>query len=80
MANPARPLPVKGLPPFLGVGSQTDFPWTDSLTRTIPGSASVLYDGPGHVMYLTGSSCVVEHADRYLTELKLPPAGTVCRA
>ncbi|MEV6868184.1 alpha/beta fold hydrolase [Streptosporangium subroseum] len=80
VANPARPLPVKGLPPFLGAGSQTDFPWTDSLTRTIPGSTSVLYDGPGHVMYLTGPKCVVEHADRYLTELKLPPAGTVCRA
>ncbi|MFI7232893.1 alpha/beta fold hydrolase [Nonomuraea angiospora] len=79
VANPARPLPVNGLPPFLGAGSRFDFPWTDSLTRTIPGSTSVLYDGPGHVLYLTGSKCVVEHADRYLTELKLPPAGTVCR-
>jgi pimeloyl-ACP methyl ester carboxylesterase len=79
IANPPRPLPVKGLPPALGLGSYTDFAMTDALVRKIPGSVSVRYEGPGHVMYLAKNRCMTEHADRYLTELKLPPAGTVCR-
>ncbi|MEV7803059.1 alpha/beta fold hydrolase [Microbispora sp. NPDC088329] len=80
VANPPRPLPVAGLPPLLGLGSYTDFATTEALTRKIPGSVSVRYDGPGHVMYLAGHRCMTEHADRYLTDLTLPPAGSVCRS
>ncbi len=80
IANPPRPLPAAGLPPVLGLGSYTDFASTEALTRKIPGSVSVRYDGPGHVMYLAGNRCMTEHADRYLVELTLPPAATVCRA
>ncbi|MEV4176711.1 alpha/beta fold hydrolase [Nonomuraea sp. NPDC049709] len=81
VANPARPLEVRGVPPVLGVGSlEGDFPWTERFTRMVPGSVTVGYDGPGHVMYLSGKRCPIAHATAYLTELKLPPAGTVCPA
>jgi hypothetical protein len=79
VANPAGPLPVKELPPFLGAGSRADFPWTDSLTRTIPGSTSVPYDGPGRVMYLTGSKSVVEHADRTWLVISDPATRSMSR-
>jgi hypothetical protein len=46
----------------------------------IPGSVTVGYDGPGHVMYLSGKKCPIEHATRYLTTLRLPRPGTVCPA
>ncbi|MEU4549208.1 alpha/beta fold hydrolase [Nonomuraea dietziae] len=81
VANPSRPLPVRGLPPFLGMGSTWgDYAWTESFTAMIPGSVTVGYDGPGHVMYLSGKKCPIEHATRYLTTLRLPGPGTVCPA
>ncbi|MEU4409720.1 alpha/beta fold hydrolase [Streptosporangium sp. NPDC023963] len=84
VANPSRPLPVRGLPPFLGAGSWTDHAMTASLAGTVPGSVTVLYDGPGHVLYMPGnngpaSRCVIGHATRYLVDLTLPAPGTVCR-
>ncbi|MEV4106630.1 alpha/beta fold hydrolase [Nonomuraea sp. NPDC049695] len=80
-ANPSRPLPVRGLPPFLGVGTTwVDYGWTESFTKMIPGSVTVAYDGPGHVMYLSGKKCPIRHATTYLVDLKLPPPGTVCPA
>ncbi|MER7211969.1 alpha/beta fold hydrolase [Streptosporangium sp. NPDC000239] len=83
LANPPRPLPARRLPPFLGAGTHPgDYTPTRRLLRHIPGSATVRYDGPGHVIYLggmPGAHCVVEHAVRYLTDLTLP-SGAVCRA
>ncbi|WP_442945814.1 alpha/beta hydrolase [Nonomuraea sp. LPB2021202275-12-8] len=38
----------------------------------VPGSSAIRYDGPGHGLYLTGKACVIAHADRYLTDLRLP--------
>ncbi|MGW5265259.1 alpha/beta fold hydrolase [Microbispora sp. NPDC004025] len=78
VANPSRPLPVRDLPPLLGAGTWSDFSITDSLVRRIPGSATVRYDGPGHVLYLSGDRCAIGHATRYLTDLTVPPPGTVC--
>lgn len=78
VANPSRPLPVRGLPPLLGAGTWGDFAWTDSLVRWIPGSTTIRYEGPGHVLYLSGDRCAIGHATRYLTDLTLPPPGTVC--
>ncbi|MCF6471643.1 alpha/beta hydrolase [Nonomuraea sp. MG754425] len=81
VANPSRPLPTRGLPPFLGAGSTWgDYAWTESFTRMIPGSVTVAYDGPGHVMYLSGKKCVIRHATTYLTDLRLPEPGTTCPA
>ncbi|MFI7040893.1 alpha/beta fold hydrolase [Microbispora rosea] len=78
VANPSRPLPVRGLPPLLGAGTWSDYTLTDSLVRRVPGSVTVRYDGPGHVLYLSGNRCAIGHATRYLTDLTLPPPGTVC--
>ncbi|NAS26414.1 alpha/beta fold hydrolase [Herbidospora sp. NEAU-GS84] len=81
VANPSRPLPTRGLPPFLGAGSTWgDHVWTESLTGRIPGSVTVAYDGPGHALYLSGKACPIRHATSYLTHLRLPPPGTVCPA
>ncbi|GAA4195217.1 alpha/beta hydrolase [Streptosporangium oxazolinicum] len=84
VANPSRPLPVRGLPPFLGAGSWSDYTMTASLAGIVPGSVTVRYDGPGHVLYMPGgngpaSRCVIGHATRYLVDLTLPAPGTVCR-
>ncbi|WP_433348813.1 alpha/beta fold hydrolase [Microtetraspora malaysiensis] len=81
VANPSRPLPTRGLPPVLGVGSTWgDYAWTESFTKMIPNSVTVGYDGPGHVMYLSGRKCPIRHATTYLAELKLPMPGTTCPA
>ncbi|YCK38186.1 alpha/beta fold hydrolase [Actinomadura sp. ATCC 39365] len=81
VANPSRPLPTRGLPPFLGVGSTWgDYAWTESFTRTIPGSVTVGYDGPGHVLYMSGKKCPIRYATTYLTDLRLPAPGTTCPA
>ncbi|TDD13624.1 alpha/beta fold hydrolase [Nonomuraea diastatica] len=79
VANPARPLPTAGLPPLLGAGTWTDHPLTDSLVRRVPGSTTIRYEGPGHVLYMSGDRCTIGHATRYLVDLTLPPPGTVCR-
>ncbi|MGW3350504.1 alpha/beta fold hydrolase [Nonomuraea rubra] len=81
VANRARPLEVRGLPPMLGAGSlEGDFTSTERFIRMVPGSVTVGYDGPGHALYLSGKKCPIAHATAYLTELKLPAAGTVCPA
>ncbi|SEM43600.1 alpha/beta fold hydrolase [Nonomuraea pusilla] len=81
VANPSRPLPTRGLPPFLGVGTTwVDHTSTKSFTSMFPGSVTIPYDGPGHVMYLSGKKCPIRHATRYLTDLTLPEPGTVCPA
>ncbi|MFF5205263.1 alpha/beta fold hydrolase [Streptosporangium sp. NPDC000396] len=83
LANPPQSLPAGKLPAFLGAGTHPgDYEPTRDLLAHIPGSATVRYDGPGHVIYLggmPGAHCVIEHAVRYLTSLVLP-SGAVCRA
>ncbi|GLX08227.1 hypothetical protein [Microbispora sp. NBRC 16548] len=45
----------------------------------IPGSVTVRYGGPVHVVYLRAKDpCVTGSADRYLTNLTLAPTGTLC--
>ncbi|MEU0564802.1 alpha/beta fold hydrolase [Nonomuraea sp. NPDC005983] len=79
VANPSRPLLTRGLPPFLGVGTTwVDYTSTKSFTSMIPGSVTIPYDGPGHVMYLSGKKCPIRHATRYLIDLTLPEPGAVC--
>ncbi|MFE3452519.1 alpha/beta fold hydrolase [Nonomuraea sp. NPDC059194] len=77
--NPPTAMPTTKLPPFLGAGTWTDYDGTADLAMRVPGSGTVRFDGPGHGLYLTGDSCTIAHANRYLTQLKLPPTGTVCR-
>lgn len=35
-------------------------------------------DGEGHTSYDPSQRCIVQHVDRYLIDLELPPADTVC--
>ncbi|MFI6298535.1 alpha/beta fold hydrolase [Nonomuraea sp. NPDC050790] len=77
--NPPRPLPSEGLPPLLGAASWTE-PDVDELVRQVPGSATIRFDGHGHGLYLSAEPCVIGHVNRYLTWLKLPPPGAVCRS
>jgi pimeloyl-ACP methyl ester carboxylesterase len=79
VTNPPQSLP-SGLPPALGAGTWTDYAMTKSVVDHIPGSTTIRYDGPGHVLYTTGIHCVGKYVDRYFIELKLPPSGTVCPA
>ncbi|GAA0914720.1 alpha/beta fold hydrolase [Nonomuraea longicatena] len=81
VANPVRPLPSHGLPPILGAGGMSlDVETTRTLTDMIPGSVTVTYEGPGHVLWGMGKKCVIKHLTAYLTDLKLPPPGTTCPA
>ncbi|MEV4581832.1 alpha/beta fold hydrolase [Nonomuraea jabiensis] len=79
VTNPPAPLPAKGLPPFLGVGSWTDFDGVADIVRRVPGSAAVQYQWHGHGLYNSNNSCIIAHVNRYLTSLRLPAQGTVCR-
>lgn len=79
-ANPPGPLPVEKLPPLLGTGTWMDHESTAGLVRQVPGSATVRYDGPGHVLYVNGvSACVARHVERYFEKREVPPPGAVCR-
>ncbi|MCO1654958.1 alpha/beta fold hydrolase [Pseudonocardia humida] len=78
VADPPAPLPGDDLPPLLGAGSWGDGVLTEAAAGQVPGSVVVRYEGPGHVLYQSGNACVIEHADRYLVELRLPPVGTRC--
>lgn len=80
-ANPPRPMPVSKLPPLLGSGSWTDHDQTAALVGRVPGSATVRYDGPGHVLFISGASrCVAGHVVPYFERLLVPPRGTSCRS
>lgn len=81
VTNPPAPLPARGLPPFLGVGSWTDHDLVADIVRHVPGSSTVHYEGHGHMLYTYGNTgCVTAHVNRYLTSLRLPPPGTTCPA
>ncbi|MEU6713811.1 alpha/beta fold hydrolase [Nonomuraea sp. NPDC046802] len=76
ITNPPAPLPAKGLPPFLSVGSWTEDP--EGIARQVPGSAAIQYQWNGHALYNSGVPCIIAHVNRYLISLRLPTPGTVC--
>ncbi|MEO3804475.1 ATP-binding cassette domain-containing protein [Nonomuraea sp. B1E8] len=76
--NPPAPMPADRLPPILGAGTWTDHADVATAAAGVPGSATIRYEGPGHALYLSGNQCTISHANRYLTYLRLPPAGTTC--
>ncbi|MBV2364216.1 alpha/beta fold hydrolase [Streptomonospora nanhaiensis] len=77
VTNPPGPLP-EGVPPLLGAGTWSDFGSTSRAVASVPGSVSIVHDGPGHGLYWNGNACVVAHADTYLRTRELPPPGTGC--
>ncbi|MEV4224043.1 alpha/beta fold hydrolase [Nonomuraea sp. NPDC049725] len=79
VTNPPAPLPARGLPPLLGVGSWTDHDEVARAVRRVPGSSSLRYEGHGHTLYVSGpGGCVTAHVNRYLISLRLPPPGATC--
>lgn len=72
---------VSGLPSVLVV-STTDDPATPyqagvNLAKALHGSL-LTFDGTQHTAFLQGISCVDKYGTAYLTDLRLPPAGTRC--
>ncbi|WP_246083742.1 alpha/beta hydrolase [Nonomuraea diastatica] len=78
VGNPPAPMPAGRLPPILGAGTWTDHADAATAAARVPGSATIRYEGPGHALYLSGNQCVIAHANRYFTYLRLPLAGTTC--
>jgi pimeloyl-ACP methyl ester carboxylesterase len=70
-----------GAPPILVIGSTGDpatpYAWAKALANQLPRATLLTRTGAGHTAY-RASSCIRRWADRYLTTLKMPPAGTVC--
>jgi pimeloyl-ACP methyl ester carboxylesterase len=75
--NPPQPLPA-GVAPLLGVGTWGDFPATNRVVNSVPGSRSIFHNGNGHELYATGNTCVIAHVDRYFTSKTLPAPGATC--
>lgn len=81
VANPSGPLPGDRLPPFLGAGPVLEHASVRAVVDQVPGSVTIRFDDIGHGLYLgVRNRCVIDHADRYLTDGVLPPADTVCPA
>ncbi|WP_346112356.1 alpha/beta hydrolase [Nonomuraea maheshkhaliensis] len=77
--DPPGPLPAGKPPPYLGVGSWTDFGQPADIVRRVPGSAAIPYLSTGHGLYNSGIPCIIAHVNRYLISLRLPAPGAVCR-
>ena len=75
------PIHAKGSPPILVVGSTGDpatpYSWATSVARQLGHAVLLTRVGPGHTAYLF-SACIQRWTNRYLTTLRLPPAGTRC--
>ncbi|WP_084468048.1 alpha/beta hydrolase [Actinokineospora inagensis] len=74
---------VKGLPPVLVVSTTGD-PATPyeagvALAKALGGSL-LTYEATQHTAFLQGDRCVDDAGTAYLTELRLPTAGTRCSA
>jgi pimeloyl-ACP methyl ester carboxylesterase len=79
VANPPGPLPGADLPPLLGAGPVLEYRSVRAMTDQVAGSVTISFDHAGHGLYLNeGNRCVIEHADRYLTDAVLPPGDLEC--
>jgi pimeloyl-ACP methyl ester carboxylesterase len=72
---------VAGLAPVLVVSTTND-PATPyqagvNLAKAL-GGGLLTFEGTQHTAFLQGISCVDQYGSAYLTDLKLPPAGTRC--
>ncbi|WP_239128602.1 alpha/beta hydrolase [Sinosporangium siamense] len=62
----------------MAAGTWNDHDRMRALADRVPGSASLRYEREGHALYLSGKPCVVAHANRYLIDLRPPPANAAC--
>ncbi|MFF7208934.1 alpha/beta hydrolase [Streptomyces sp. NPDC008238] len=78
----AHPIAAAGAAPILVVGTLRDpatpYPWARALAGQLSSGRLLTWDGDGHTAYHRGSTCVESAVDDYLTQGRLPSAGTVC--
>ncbi|MBV9163688.1 MAG: alpha/beta fold hydrolase [Pseudonocardiales bacterium] len=81
VTDPPHPLRVNNAPAVLLVNSEHDpmTPYTGAVdvSRQIPGSVLLTYDGDGHTTY-TQSACIRDRVDNYLINLVTPAPNTHC--
>ncbi|MEO3874518.1 alpha/beta hydrolase [Nonomuraea sp. B12E4] len=80
----AKHVDATGSAPIVVIGGKGDpatpYKWAPELTRQLKTGVLVTYEGEGHGAYLSGNACVRSTVDAYLTEGKVPAAGTTCAA
>jgi pimeloyl-ACP methyl ester carboxylesterase len=77
--NPPGPIGTEGLPPFLFLASELEFPYSTAFVDDIPGSAAVKVEGTGHGLYFfEPSDCVIGHVHRYFVDGVLPEEDAFC--
>ena len=55
----------------------TPLRWAQGLAHQLESGHLLTYDGSGHTAY-GRSSCIDEKVDKYLLQLTVPDAGTIC--
>jgi pimeloyl-ACP methyl ester carboxylesterase len=70
------------LSPILIVGTTGDpatpYAWAEALSRQLPHSVVLTWEGEGHTAYGRSNQCVVSAVEGYLLSGELPAAGTRC--
>jgi hypothetical protein len=56
----------------------TPYPWAVSLSKQLPTSTLLTYNGDGHTAYGSGSACIDRALGTYLLTGTPPAPGTVC--
>jgi pimeloyl-ACP methyl ester carboxylesterase len=68
--------------PILVVGTlydpATPYPWAVALSKQLPTSTLLTYNGDGHTAYGSGSACINKAVETYLLTGTPPAAGLVC--
>ncbi|MFC5720948.1 alpha/beta hydrolase [Streptomyces gamaensis] len=81
-SNPQHAPHAPDLPPVLLVNATLDpatsHDWATGVSRQLPGSRLLTYQGAGHGILTVGGTCPAEAVSRYLTTTELPPAGATC--
>ena len=82
-AVPPAPASSTTTAPMLVVGTRFDpatpYAWAVALSRQLPTSTLLTFEGDGHTAYGSGSDCIDQAIDAYLLTGTPPAAGTVCR-
>lgn len=80
--SPPAPVTSSTSSPILVIGTRHDpatpYAWAQALSRQLPTSHLLTYNGDGHTAYKAGSSCIDTAVDDYLVTGKLPAIGKAC--
>jgi pimeloyl-ACP methyl ester carboxylesterase len=76
------PLRGTGAPPIVVIGTSNDpatpLRWAQSLAHQLQSGHLLVYRGEGHTAYGHSNNCIDDAVTKYLTDLTVPPDGTVC--